>query len=122
VEAEDFIGRYEAGLATQEWQFVSPLVHEDVCFTFSNGAFYKGKAEAQKAFEKNFALIEDEKYAISDIHWVRKSNQYAVFTYTFHWSGVVDGKLAGGEGRGTSVIVNREGKWLLLAEHLSKRL
>lgn len=115
---EDFIEEYGAALATRSWKYVSPLVHEDVCVTFSNGAYFRGKAEVQKAFEKNFALIKDEKYSVSDVHWVRKTEQYAVYIYTFHWTGFIDGKQVEGAGRGTSVLIMENGKWLLLAEHL----
>ena len=115
---EDFVERYEAALATQRWEFVAPLVHDDVCVTFSDGAYFRGKSEVQKAFEKNFALIKDERYSISDIHWVRRTGQYAVYTFTFHWAGFIDGKQVTGAGRGTSVLVKEDGKWLLLTEHL----
>lgn len=115
---EDFLKAYEIALATQKWQSVSPLIHERACVTFSNGSFYIGKAEVQRAFERNFALIQDEKYSISDIHWVSKTEDYAVCLYTFHWHGLINGKSANGSGRGTAVLVNEKGKWLLLSEHL----
>jgi ketosteroid isomerase-like protein len=109
---------YELALATQDWQSVAPLIHEDACVTFSNGSFFKGKAEVQQAFEKNFALIKEEKYSIADIYWVRKTEDYAVCLYIFHWHGLINGEPASGSGRGTSVLVNEKGTWLLLTEHL----
>jgi len=118
MNPEEFIEKYEAALATQNWQSVAPLIHKDACVTFSSGEYFQGTIAVQKAFERNFKLIEDEKYAISDLHWVRKSEKYAVCTYAFHWQGLIDGKPASGSGRGTTTIIQEDGKWLLLAEHL----
>jgi len=118
MSPEQYIEGYEAALATQDWQTVSPYIHKDACVTFSNGDFFQGKAEVQKAYERNFKLIQDEKYAILDLHWVRKTEQYAVFIYAFQWRGLIKGEPARGAGRGTATIVKENGKWFLLAEHL----
>lgn len=115
---EDFLSSYESALATQSWPVVSPLIHPEACVTFSNGHVFIGKAEVQRAFERNFALIQEEQYALSDIHWLRKAADFAVCLYTFHWSGLTNGEPISGSGRGTAVLVNQQGQWLLLAEHL----
>lgn len=109
---------YEAALAQQSWQAVSPLIHEDAAVTFSDGGHFRGKEAVRQAFERNFAAIQDEQYAISDLYWVIKSAGFAVCTYSFRWSGLLKGQPAGGTGHGTSVMVNEDGRWLLLAEHL----
>jgi ketosteroid isomerase-like protein len=118
MRPEQFIEGYEAALATQDWQTVAPYVHEDACVTFSNGDLLQGKAEVRKAYERNFTLIEDEKYSIFDLHWVRKAEQYAVCTYAFRWEGLINAEPASGSGRGTTTIIQENGKWYLLAEHL----
>ena len=118
MEPEEFINQYEAALATQDWLSVSPLIHKDACVTFSSGQVFHGKKAVQSAFERNFTLIQDEHYAIADLHWAKKTADYAVCLYTFHWSGLIDEEPVSGAGRGTSVIVKQNGKWLLLAEHL----
>jgi ketosteroid isomerase-like protein len=115
---EEFLKAYETALATQDWQTVSPLIHEKACVTFSDGSVYMGKAEVQRAFERNFSLIQDEKYAISDIYWVQKTQDFAVCLFAFHWQGVIQGKPASGSGRGTSFLVYEKGKWFLISEHL----
>lgn len=109
--------KYEAALATQDWAQVDPLMHPDVSVTFSSGT-YRGKAAVEPAYRKNFALIKDERYSISDVHWVSKDTSYAVCMYDFRWSGQIGGKLASGSGRGTAVLKNENGSWLLLVEHL----
>ena len=119
---EDFIRLYELALASQQWSLVDPLVHQDVCVTFSNGAVHRGKAAVRSAFETNFASIEDESYRMSNIHWILRSRDVAVYLFDFHWTGRIDGREARGGGRGTSVLVRDGDDWKLLAEHLGPRL
>ena len=115
---DEFLKSYESALATQSWQVVAPLIHAEACVTFSNGLVFIGKTEVQRAFERNFALIQEEHYSITDLYWVKKAESFAVCLYTFHWSGLINNELARGSGRGTCVLVNQQGTWLLLTEHL----
>ena len=114
---EDFMQAYETALATQDWNEVAPLMHEDVCVTFSSGT-HKGIDEVRKAFERNFSLIESEHYEISDVHWVMSGDHTAVCLYTFRWRGIINGVSSGGEGRGTWALVRTPEGWKLLTEHL----
>lgn len=118
MAAEAFIAAYEAALATQRWDAVQPLLHPEVCVTFSSGAVHKGRAAVQVAFERNFALIRDETYHIANVHWVTRTQDVAVYLFDFAWAGLIDGKPASGGGRGTAVLVRRGNAWQLLAEHL----
>lgn len=69
---QEFILAYEKALATQSWENVAPLIHEQCVATFSEGT-YIGKAQVESAFRKTFSLIKGEKYAISPIHYSRRS-------------------------------------------------
>lgn len=114
---QNLMQEYEKALASQEWGNVEPLMHNDVCVTFSTGTF-KGKQEVQQAFENNFAAIKDEKYAISNLHWVFLGKESAVCLYSFHWQGIINGQQTSGGGRGTCVLVCMSGRWQILTEHL----
>jgi ketosteroid isomerase-like protein len=118
---ETFIKKYEAALATQDWQQVAPLVHPDVCVTFSSGSMHIGKAAVRQAFERNFSLIQDETYVIENVHWVKKGEDTAVYLFTFRWSGIINGKSASGAGTGSSVLINSADGWQLLVEHLGPK-
>jgi ketosteroid isomerase-like protein len=122
MQPEELIHAYENALATQAWSQVEPLIHADACVTFSNGTVHKGKAEVQKAFEKNFSLIKDETYSIANVHWVLKSPETAVYLFEFSWSGIINEKPASGSGRGTCVLIKETDKWLLLVEHLGPKV
>lgn len=118
MNPEDFIKRYESALATQDWQQVDPLIHPDACVTFSSGAVHVGKTAVRHAFERNFSLIQDETYQMADVHWVLVGVETAVYRFTFHWSGLINGKPAHGAGTGSAVLVNGANGWQLLLEHL----
>jgi ketosteroid isomerase-like protein len=118
VTAEDFIHAYEKALASQQWAAVEPLVHENACVTFSNGAVHIGKPAVRNAYEANFSAIENEEYRIVNVHWVRRGEDISVYVFDFSWSGRIDGRDAAGAGRGTAVLIRRGSGWQLLAEHL----
>lgn len=108
---------YEAALSSQQWSAVKPLMHDDICVTFTNGTF-KGIKEVQSIFERNFSLIKDEKYSISNIHWAVHSESHAVCLYEFNWEGIIDAQHCSGGGRGTSVLVFTNQQWRIITEHL----
>lgn len=120
MSPEDFVKSYEMALSAHGWEAVDPLIHQNAAVTFSDGSTHIGKENVRNAFERNFAVIKDERYSISHVQWVLKSSDTAVFLFDFAWEGLVDGKPAGGSGCGTSVLINVEGKWQLLVEHLGK--
>ena len=121
MSPEEFIRVYEQALATQDWINVEPLVHENACVTFSNGTVHKGKSAVRKAFEGNFSIIKDETYSISNVHWVIKDTETAVYLFEFNWSGLINDQPASGSGRGTSVLIKESDKWQLLVEHLGPK-
>jgi ketosteroid isomerase-like protein len=114
----DFVRAYEAALATQDWIRVEPLMHPDVCVTFTTGARHQGIADVERAYRENFDGIRDEHYAISDVHWVISDAMYAVYLFRFSWSGRIGDQLVNGCGLGTSVIKSDGDRWRLLTEHL----
>ncbi len=119
VKAEDFIPLYEQAIATQDWAAVDPLIHENACVTFSTGTVHVGKPAVRRAFEQNFSAIADEEYRISNVHWVQRGADVAVYLFDFNWTGRINGRAASGSGRGTCVLRRTdEMGWRLLVEHL----
>ena len=121
MTADEFVRAYQNALTSQSWALVEPLVHEDACVTFSNGTVHKGKAAVQSAYEANFRTIDDEDYRVSNVHWVLRDQDVAVYLFDFSWSGRIGGRQAEGGGRGTSVLVRDGSDWKLLVEHLGPR-
>lgn len=125
VDPKEFITAYECALAAQDWSRVEPLVHPDACVTFSNGTVHQGKPAVEAAFTRNFSVIKSERYAISNIRWITKTDSLAVYLFDFAWTGIIHGERASGAGRGTAVLC-RDGDgdddgWKLLVEHLGPK-
>jgi ketosteroid isomerase-like protein len=118
---EHFLSQYEAALATQDWNHVAPLVHDDVSVTFSDGSVHIGINEVQKALERNFSMIKGDTYSMSDVQWVKRDRETAVYLFGFQWTGYINGKFASGAGRGTGVLTKHDGVWKLIVEHLAPK-
>lgn len=115
-----FITAYKAALATQQWSNVEPLIHPGACITFSNGEVLKGVGAIRAAYERNFTIIKNEDYQMTNLHWVLKNDTTAVYIFDYSWKGTIHAQPAGGTGRGTAVIIFDEGSWKLMAEQLTK--
>lgn len=112
-----FLAAYEQALTLQSWDALAPFIDDNACFVFSNGT-YLGKAHIETAIRATFALIKDEKYRIDNVHWVHVSNDCALCTYQFFWSGTIEGVAAHGSGRGTGLLVKNKAGWTIKHEHL----
>lgn len=117
VTPDGLIEDYQAALASQQWERVRPLIHQDCAMVFSSGTFI-GIDQVESAFRRTFDSIQDERYAISNLRWIDRSETRAVALYDFAWEGLIDGQPASGGGRGTSVLVRSRGGWQILLEHL----
>lgn len=117
---EKFIEVYKAALATQEWSKVEPLIHANACVTFSNGTVHTGILQIKEAYERNFSLIKNEDYQMSQLHWVLKKEETVVYVFDYSWRGTINGEPAKGAGKGTAVLVYEEGQWKLIAEQLTR--
>lgn len=113
----EFLKRYEAALATQSWEQISPCFSEGAVVVFSEGTFV-GKPEIEIAFRRTFDLIKDETYQIENLLWVDVQESSALCTYTFKWTGRVGGQSRSGQGRGTSLLVRQGSSWKIKHEHL----
>ncbi len=57
---------------------------------------------------------------MTNLHWVLKNDETAVYVFDFSWKGIINGQPAAGKGKGTAVIVCEESQWKLMAEQLTK--
>ncbi len=122
MKPEDFIKEYEVALKTQDWNNVDPLFHDNACVTFSNGTIHLGKSKVRIAFENNFSMIKSEQYSIQNVRWILKNESMAAFVFEFYWEGIINENPTKGNGIGTTVLINENGKWILLTENLSKKI
>lgn len=119
--ATDFILAYETALASQQWHQVYPLISREAVVIFSDGTLHLGISKIKAAFERNFAIIKSEKYAITNVNWLKTESDFAVFTFEYNWTGLINKQKHSGSGIGSSTIIKEDGTWKLLCEHLSKK-
>ena len=108
---------YVKRLNSHRWEEVEPLIDEDAIFIFNDGT-YQGRAAIEEACRRTFALICNDKYAITDKSWSFISSDWACCAYTFKWEGTINGAPANGGGRGTSVVLRTAKGWKIVHEHL----
>jgi ketosteroid isomerase-like protein len=116
----EFLREYETSGRAGGVEHTLRLIDENAIYWFSDGTAHVGKAAIERAIRRNFELIKDETYRISDVVWVVQSPDLAACTYRFDWSGILRGERASGSGRGTSVLARRGDAWVVVHEHLSK--
>ena len=115
-----FPDAYALALRSQRWELVELLIHDEACVTFSTGAVHSGKAAVQRAFEANFAAIQNEDYRVTDVIWRERTEDRASYTFRFAWTGRINGQPASGAGTGSITLVLTPTGWQLLAETLER--
>ena len=120
MSPEEFMKEYKLSNRQHDLERVRSLISEDALFWFSNATSHPGIERIAEAIKYNFTTIEDDRYEVGSIRWILRSDTCAVCVYPFRWTGKIGGQLAEGSGRGTSVLEKREGRWLMVHEHLSK--
>lgn len=121
AEALQFMARFEAALATEDFEKVAPLIHPQAVFRFSEGD-HSGMADIRAAMERTWAFeVDDERYYLTDKRVLRSGKDAATVLFTWNWSG--DSAEHGPfkiTGRGTVQLVRHEGAIKILLEHLSR--
>ncbi len=120
AEALQFMARFEAALATEDFEKVAPLIHPQAVFRFSEGD-HSGMADIRAAVERTWAFeVDDERYYLTDKRVLHSGKGAATVLFTWNWSG--DSAEHGPfkiTGRGTVQLVRHEGAIKILLEHLS---
>ncbi len=120
-EALQFMARFEAALASEDFANVAPLIHPQAVFRFSEGD-HSGMAEIQAAMERTWAHdVDGERYYLTNKRVLHSGHDAATVLFTWNWSG--DSAEHGPfeiVGRGTVQLVRHDGSVKVLLEHLSR--
>lgn len=119
AEIREFLEKYETAANSGDFANVRDMIHPDAVFRFTEGDFI-GRDPIQTAFEKTWGHnIQDDRYYLTNVNVISKDMKSATITFTFNWTGVVEGRPVRTVGRGTSVVVRNEGRLQFILEHLS---
>lgn len=113
-----FVRAYERANNSHDISQLLPFLAPEAVYWFSDGS-HRGRDAVLAAIAATFATIRDEVYEIRDLEWISHSAHHAVCRYRFAWTGTIEGQPRSGTGRGTNVLVNRDGTWQMVHEHLS---
>lgn len=113
-----FMRNYEVATNRHDFGQLAPLIARDATYWFTEGS-HQGIEAIRSAIERTFATISNEVYQIEDLEWIALSAELAACRYHFSWNGVINGQPASGSGRGTNILIKRDGAWKMLHEHLS---
>ena len=118
IDHEQTFASFETAANSTDFDQVEPLIAADAIYWFTDGSFH-GIDEIREAFEATWETIRGETYQIEDLRWIAVSETVAVCVYRFRSQGSIDGRPFAATGRGTNVLVNRDGAWTIVHEHLS---
>ncbi len=116
---EHVLALYEQKINSHRFEELVPLFSDNAVIWFSDGS-HRGLEAIRIAFEETWAKIADETYWLEDRQWLGTGDETAACIYTFHWTGLWDGRPARGKGRGTTVLCKEAGTWKITHEHLSR--
>ena len=120
ANAAEAMAEYQRRNGIRDLPGLLELIDDTAVYWHSNATAHVGKPAVEAAIRANFDGIEDDTYAPYDLEWLVETQDVAVCVYGFRWTGRIDGREASGSGRGTSVLARREGRWLIVHEHLSR--
>jgi ketosteroid isomerase-like protein len=117
-----FLNEFEAIAEKENFDLIQDMIHDDAFFRFNDGDF-AGKAAVRAIFEKTWkgsAGVRKERFYLTDIQVLTVDTTTATATYTYNWEGSMEGKSFRIQGRGTRVLVVRNGRLQIIHEHLSR--
>ena len=113
-----FVRAYEQATNSHDIAQLTPLIAAEAVYWFTDGS-HRGRDAILAAIAETFATIRDETYQITELEWIAASDNHATCRYRFSWTGSINGHPRSGNGRGTNVLINNDGTWQMLHEHLS---
>jgi ketosteroid isomerase-like protein len=118
----DFLHRFEALAAKEDFSLIRDLIAENAYFRFNGGDFI-GRPAIQAVFEKTWRgdpTVRKARFHLTDIVVLTTDERSATATYTYNWEGSQAGRPFTMRGRGTRVLELHAGQLRIVHEHLSR--
>jgi len=117
-----FLNRFEEIAEKEDFNLISDMIDERAYFRFNDGDFV-GRQAIRAVFEKTWRgdpTIKKTRFYLSDIVVLTTDHSTATATYTYNWEGSQAGREFKIRGRGTRVLLNENGQFRIIHEHLSR--
>ncbi len=117
-----FLHHFEALAMKEDFSLLEDMIDDRAYFRFNDGDFI-GRDAIKAAFEKTWRgdpTVKKARFYLSDIVVLTTDKATASATYTYHWEGAQGAREFTIQGRGTRVLAFREGRFLIVHEHLSR--
>lgn len=118
IELENALYEYITATNTHNFKNVRECIDNNAVYWFSNKSCVSVDSISDY-FNHVWSIIKDEKYEAKNVEWISVSETSATCIYNYHWEGYVDNELKSGGGRATNIFNKKDGKWILIHEHLS---
>lgn len=118
MDVQQCLEKYIEATNSHDFKNVLPYIDEEAVFWFTKDQ-YIGISEVERYFNNTWSLIKDEVYSISDVTWIVLEENVSVCLYLYHWEGYYRDNFVSGYGKATNVFRKKNGKWLLVHEHLT---
>lgn len=117
--AIEFMREYERATATKNFANVSPMLHPNAFYRFTDGDSI-GIEAIERAFRTTWERIKNEVYFLTEFNAYALDERTVVVTYIFNWTGVVEDRPSKGEGRGFNMLaLGADGRFKIVAELLT---
>jgi ketosteroid isomerase-like protein len=118
VNVQQTLEGYIKATNSHNFENVAKFVSEQAVYWFTDKE-YTTLRDIEDYFNNTWDLIKDEKYSITDIHWIAIESTLATCLYRYHWEGYHNGNFISGKGNATNVFKKVNNKWKIIHEHLS---
>ena len=118
----DFLHQFEAIAEKEDFGLIQDMIAERANFRFNDGDFI-GRPAIQAVFEKTWRgdpTVKKSRFYLTDIVVLTTDETTATATYTYNWEGSQEGRRFAVRGRGTRVLVQENGHFRIIHEHLSR--
>jgi len=117
-----FLEYFEDLALKEDFSLLEDMIDERAFFRFNDGDFV-GRPAIRAAFEKTWRgdpTVKKARFYLTDIVVLTTDRSTATATYTYHWEGSQNGRAFIIKGRGTRVLVRKDGTLRIVHEHLSR--
>lgn len=116
--AREAFKKYNAKINTHDFACLAPLISTECDFLYPTGK-YQGPDQIRQYFEKDWDMFLKKRIEFSKANWLVETDEFSVCSYTFYWTGILNGQTLYEKGEGTACFRFENNKWKIIHDHQS---